>query len=364
MKRQLHTNFFTLTGIPVLGALIYFLILAQPAYETETKLIVRESHGGTAAPIPGFASALLGPGAKTSVEDALILEDYLHSADFIEKAAERFDLRAHFQDAPSDPFRRLAADAQAESLHRFVRKMVSIDIIPESSIMTVKVRAFAPATAEELAGFIIEQSEEMINALNERLVTSQTALAQRELERSESRLMNARSELLEFQINNAMLDPEGETSAYFSNIAALDSRLVEKRAQLRIESQYMQEDALDLRRLKQEISALEEQRKEEMQLLVSDEDASMANALQTYEALKMQREFAHTAYSSAFALMEKAALEASRQEKFLLVIAPPHTPEKPAFPRPIRGTLTVFVLACIGFGVYRLILATIHDHTI
>lgn len=364
LKKTFSHSFLLITGLPVVATLVYLIVLAQPAFETETKLIVRENQSGSGSAIPGFASAILGPGAKTSYEDALILEDYLHSAAFIEKAATRFDLRAHFEDAPSDPFRRLAPDAAAESLHVFFRKMVTIGIIPESSIVTVNVRAFSPAVAEDVATFIIAESEKMINDLNERLVKSQTTLAQRELSRSQARLMEVRSELLEFQMAKGMIDPQGETSAYFSNIAALDSRLVEKRTRLRIESQYLQEDAFDIRRLKQEIQALEEQRREETRVLVTDEDVSMANTLQAYETLKMQMEFAQTAYSSAFALMETTIMEASRQEKFLLVIAPPHTPEAPVFPRPVRGTLTVFVLSCIGFGIYRLILATVRDHTI
>src|SRR5690606_13654167 len=125
-----------------------------------------------------------------------------------------------------------------------------------------------------------------------------------------------------------------------------------------------QDDAFDIQRLRQEIRALEEQRREETRRLVTEGDSNIANTLQTYERLKLQEEFALAAYTTAFALAEQVTLEASRQEKFLLVIAPPHVPEKPVFPRPIRGTATALVLSCIAYGIVRLILATIRDHTI
>lgn len=358
------THLLIFTAIPTLLALIYLTLLAQPIYETETKLIVRQNQTASSAAIPGFASALLGMGSKTSLEDALILEEYLHSATFIEIAARKLDLRSHFQKAPSDPFRRLSAEAASEDFHKFFRKMISVRIALDSSILSVSVRAFSPTVAWELADFIIERSEEMINDLNERMIRSQTSLVQRELNKSMDRLMEVREALLQFQIDNSMVDPVGETSAYFSNIAALDSRLVEKRTEMRTEAQYLQDDAFTIRRLRQEIQALEEQRKEETRLLVSEADGSMVATLQAYEKQKMQKEFALAAYTAAFALAEKTTMDASQQEKFLLVIAPPHKPQKPAFPKPVRGTATVFVLLCIGFGIFRLILATVRDHTI
>lgn len=360
----MNRGFLLLGVFPALATAVYLTFLAQPTYQTEAKLIVRESQGSSGPVIPGFASALLGGGAKTSMEDALILRDYLHSVAFIELAAQRLELRKHFADAPTDPLRRLSPDAMAETFYKFFRQSVSIHVVPESSIVTVTVRAFTPAVAKELAEFIIVRSEQMINDLNARMTASQTALAQRELTQATERLMGTREELFRFQVANSMVDPVGETGAYFSNVAAIDSRLVEKKTMLRTEAQYLQEDAFDLRRLRQEIRALEEQRAEETRLLVSEGDDSMANSLQAYEKLQMRKEFALAAYTAAFALGEKATSEASRQEKFLLLIAPPHTPEKAVFPRPVRGTATVFLLSCIGYGILQLILATIRDHTI
>jgi capsular polysaccharide transport system permease protein len=349
--------------LPTLATAIYLTLLTQPTYQTEAQLIVRESQGSTGPILPGFASALLGAGSKTSLEDSLILQHYLHSAGFIELADEQFDLRRHFAEAPLDPLRRLSGTARAETFHEYFRKMVSIHVVHESSIMTIRVQTFSPVVAQALASFIIDQSEQMINHLNDRMTSSQTTLAQRELEKGTARLMAAREDLFRFQVANRMVDPVGETSAFFGNVATLDARLVEKRTQLRLEAHYLQEDSFDLRRLRQEIRALEEQRAEETRLLVTEGDTSMANTLQAFEKLQMNKEFALAAYTAAFTLAEKATLEASRQEKFLLVISPPHLPEKPVFPRPVAGTLTFFVLSWIGYGILKLVLATIRDHT-
>jgi capsular polysaccharide transport system permease protein len=350
--------------IPTLISLVYFLGFAKATYETETKLIVRASQSGSNALVPGFAAALLGLGGSTSMEDAMILEEYLLSADFIELADAALDLRSHYKNARTDPFRRLARKAQAESFYRFFRKKVTVRVRPESGILTVQVRAFSPEVTLQFAQFIIQRSEEMVNEINDRMMESQTGLTVRELEKHKQRLHSSRQAMLTFQVENAIVDPVSESAARFGNIAALDRRLTEKQAELRAKGSYLREDAFELRVLRQEIAAMEAQRTEETRRFVTGGDTTMATLLKEYEALKIAHEFALNAYTAALAMAETATLEATRQEKFLLSVAHPHLPEKPAFPRPLRGTAVVFILAVALFAIGRLVVATIRDHTV
>ena len=351
--------------IPTILALLYFVSLAKPTYETETKLIVRENKSSASSMVPGFAAALLGMSGSTSLEDAMILEEFLQSAGFIDLADAQFDLRAHFADAELDPTRRLPADARAETLYKYYRKKVTIRARPETGVLTIQVRAFSPELALNLANFIISESEAMINEISDRMVQTQTQLARRELKSNEARLQSSREALLDFRVNNAILDPENESGAKFGNIAALDSQLTEKRTTLRAKQSYLRKDAFELKVLRQEIAALEAQRAEEMHRFVTgSEDQSMAGIVKKYEALKIEHEFALGAYTTALTMVESAALEAAKQEKFLLPIAPPHLPEKPVFPRPLRGTAVVFILAVALLGIGRLVVATIRDHTV
>ena len=354
--------FFVL--LPTLLYLGYVLVFAQPTFETEAKLIVRENRSNGGTTLPGPAAALLGLGHSSALEDAMILEHYLHSADLIELADAKLRLRDHFKTAPSDPFRRLRENAESETFYQFFRKMVSVKASPETGILALKVRAFHPDAAHDLADFIIAQSERVINQINDRLTASQTTVATRELEKSEQRLRASKETLLAFQIENAVVDPESESAARLTHVAALDSRLIEKQTALRTKSNYLRADAFELRVLLQEIQALEAQRLQETGRLASSQDASMVKTLQAYETLRIEHEFSLTAYATAIALFESATSEAARQGKFLLPIANPHVPERPVFPRPVQGTATVFVLACAAYGIGRLVFATIREHSI
>lgn len=359
-----RASFLIAVVVPTILTCIYLLFLAEPTYQTEVKLLIRENSESGSGAIPGFASSILGLGSKTSMEDAFILADYLHSSAFLQELDSHFDLRRHFADSTTDVLRRLADEPLREQFDGYVRKMLITKIDPESSILTLQIQAFDPELARAMALFIIERAEDSINTLNDRMVASQTAMASRELEDAKQKMMGLRNEMLEFQIRNSMIDPVHETGAFFSNIAAIDAKLVAKRTELRIKEQYMQDDAAEMRTLRQELTALAEQRAEETRRLVSEADGTMADVLRDYEMIKLRNEFALNAYSAAFALAERANIDAARQEKFLLIIAPPHLPEQPVFPRPMVGTLTALALLSVGYGIFRLISATIRDHSI
>jgi capsular polysaccharide transport system permease protein len=196
------------------------------------------------------------------------------------------------------------------------------------------------------------------------MVGAQTAQADRELAKTRTQLTAARQRLLDFQVANSIVDPSGEIGARLGALATLDARLVEKGADLRTKEQFLREDAFELRTLKQEITALEAQRAQENLRLVNPSDKGMAAAAQAYEEVKMESEFALHAYTAALALDEKAKLDAARQQKFLLPISAPHLPEEPVFPLPLLGTLTAFVVFSVLYGIARLIIATIRDHTL
>lgn len=357
-------SFISCTIAPTFFILLYLLFFAQSSYQAEVKLIVRENKESAVSFTSGLAASLLGGGSRISIEDAYILKEFLHGSQFLDLAEQRLGLKTHFSAPLFDPLHSLKKNPTAEEFYEYIRKRIIIQIAPDSSIVTIQANAFNPQMAKDIANLLISESEKAINTLNARMVASQTALAQKELEQSQASLRACRLQLLEFQTKHSMVNPEKEVGSHLANVAGLDAKLVEKKAELKAKQHYMREDAFEVRALQQEIAALEAQRRQETGNLVSSNEQSMAVALQNYEDLKLQAEFALKAYSSAFALVETAKLEAGRQEKFLLLIAPPSLPEEPVYPRPLMGTLTAFAILTVFFGIIRLIVATIRDHSI
>lgn len=363
-RLSLKTSFTLFTSVPALVALIYLFFFAEPTYQAEVKLIVRENKDTSSAIIPGLAASLLGTGSQISVEDSYILGAYLHSSQFIEMADQRLGLKAHFQKPALDPIHRLKRAPLAEEFYDYITRRIIINIASDSNIVTIYTKAFSPEMAQALAQLIIEESEKAINTLNVRMADSQTALANKELAHRQASLLTRRQQLLQFQTDHGMLNPTSEADSHLSTVAGLDAKLVEKKTELRTKEQYLQPDAFELKSIQQVIKALSQQRQQETGTLVAPGEKNMAATLIAYEDLRMQAEFAQQAYASAFALVESATLEAGRQEKFLLLIEPPHKPEDPIFPEPLQGAFIVFITSSVLFGIGRLIGATIRDHSI
>ncbi len=351
-------------GVPSLVVFLYFAFAAPQVYQSEAKVIVRLSRDATAAMTGGVAASLLGLGTTDAMEDSRILVAYLQSPEFIELAEQRLQLREHYATPKFAIAHRLEQHASQEDFWQFVRSMLEVRIEEPSGLVVIRAKAYTPEKAEALGKLTLEQSELAINRLNERMVNSQTKLAQQTLDQAQRDLIARRQQLLKFQADNAVVNPSSELGTHVSGLASLDSRLLQKRAELRAKSQYLREDAFEIRAINQEIRALEEQRQKETETLISSSDKNLSRILQDYEDIKMQAEFAVQTYSSAFALVEKAKMEASRQEKFLLTVAAPFLPEEPVAPRPLRNAVTTFVVISILFAISRLVGATVKDHSI
>lgn len=64
---------------------------------------------------------------------------------------------------------------------------------------------------------------------------------------------------------------------------------------------------------------------------------ALTGQLATYETLEVERNFAQQAYTSALSSLEKARVEADRQERYLAVYSTPAVPQYPLYPRRILG---------------------------
>jgi len=355
-------GFWMVVFLPSSLALLYSLFLAAPQYSSDSRALVKESDSSSATAIPGMLNLIGAP--STSKEDADILYEYLNSAKFLSELVEHFNISEHFSSPETDFWNRLGADASFEDLLEYYRNKINITISSDSSIMTIETTAFSPEMAFELNQFILKRSEEEINKLNRIIAREQTKVAQEELNQKKEELIQAENALLEFQHRYGVVDATSEAGALFARIGNLEAVLTEKKAELKRVRAYIRDDAFQVKALEQEIAAIEKQLLEENAELVGQSDSSMLPIIRGYKRLRLEQEFATQAYASAFAALESSKIDVSRQEKFLLVIAPPVLPEDTSAPRPLVTTLTTLVVALLLYGILSLIIATILDHQV
>lgn len=112
----------------------------------------------------------------------------------------------------------------------------------------------------------------------------------------------------------------------------------------------------------QRVRALERQLDAQRGRLAGDEGRGLSEAIARFEPLVAEKEFAERAYGSALASLEVARVEAHRQHRYLVTIAPPSSPDAPTHPRFWYAVLTVFVASFFLLGIGTLLAASVREH--
>jgi capsular polysaccharide transport system permease protein len=135
---------------------------------------------------------------------------------------------------------------------------------------------------------------------------------------------------------------------------------------------FMGKDAPSVLVLNSEIASLERQVAEERAKLGKAANESgpahggetLGGLVANYEELVVDREFAEKAYVSALASLERARVEADRQQRYVTAFVRPTLPEEALFPRRIVMVLTVFGVALVLWALGVLIVYAIRDHAV
>ena len=351
-------------GVPTLLVLLYLLMLAEPTYEAEAKFVVENNTDESMLMMPGITQSFMGGGGVVSLRDAYLIAEYMQSSDLVRNLDQQHNLLMHYAAPPMDFVRRLQSDATLDDLVTYFRKQLHVKVAPDSSVVTVSLKAFDAAYAQAVLSSMIAFGEETINGMNDRMLRSTTQLAAQELESAKADLKAIRQRMFEFQVERQVVRPEEEMSMRMTNLAQVDAKILDRKTELRTKAQFMEEGAFELNAIRQQIRGLEEQRAEEASVLFSDDSTGMSNAVYEYESLKLEAEFALHTFTATLAAHEKAKLEALRQEKFLLSLSAPSLPMQAAYPEPFAGTLIALILFGLLYGIARLLIATILDHNI
>ncbi|HXK18879.1 MAG TPA: hypothetical protein VNG33_13805, partial [Polyangiaceae bacterium] len=76
----------------------------------------------------------------------------------------------------------------------------------------------------------------------------------------------------------------------------------------------------------------------------------------------VEKEFSQKAYQSAMTNLELARADASRQHRYLALIATPSLPDRSAYPHRSRSIVTAFFLSFLLLGVGSLFGAAVREH--
>jgi len=351
--------FFLVFILPLAAVTIYEAFLVTDRYHSDSSIIISQQQG-EATPLD--LSVLGLPSASTS-KDALVIQEFILSADMLRYLDETLKLRAHYSQPWIDWLSRLPPGDSTEDFHDYLLKYLTVEYDTESQIVRLHVEAFDRDYARTVLNAVLARSQEFIDKLNARVTADQTQFFEKQLVVSQQRLQDVKEELLTFQQKNRLLTAESEAAMVMENITSLERDLTNRRAELEVRMRELAETAPAIQNLKSEIASIVEQIRRQKDRLSGGGSGALNELDALNRAILLKLEFATTIYKSNLALLEQARMEASRRLKFLVVVTQPSLADASEFPDRIFIVGTAAMVLLMFYFIVSLIVAIIREHS-
>jgi capsular polysaccharide transport system permease protein len=349
-RAGLISSFLALVLLPALACTAYLVFIAADEYHSRTSFSVRSIEAAASSDILGmFTQASSG----NTTSDSYILIDFIRSERMLRAIEAKFDFEAIYAVRGLDYVYGLRPGLPLEERLRYWRRMMDVTYDHTSGIMELTVYAFNPAQSREIAQFVLDESETLINTLSRNARKTVLEEAQREIVTAEDRLKTARSAVREYRNTTQEIDPVEGARLTGQLISSLELQLAQLNTSLSTARAEMSEDSPRIRVLKSQIDSLRQQidleraRIGQGTVRTNDDSTDMpvAGRLQQFEALETERDFAERAYAAALSSMESARQDANNRQRYLATFIEPTLSERAQYPARL---LTAF-LATLAF---------------
>lgn len=345
---------------PTLLAIAYFGFLASDRYVAEAQFIIRTASRPVGA--SGFGSFLQMAGLGRAQDDVFSVHGFLTSRDAVQQLSERLPVRDYYGVPEADALARYPSvfyGRSLEELAKYVRWMTSTVYSSNTGLTTMRVQAFRPGHAKQVADTLLDLSEQLVNRMNQRIQEDAVRISQEEVRRSQDRLIAAQNAITRFRNAELMIDPAGSSVVVTELIAKLSAELAQTQTQLR-EVSAVSPDSPNVAALQRRSAAIDRQIEQERGR-IRDDKGGLATKLADYERLVLEREFAKSLLVAAVRALETSRLEARRQQLYLERVVEPSVSDYPLAPERTRMILTVLAGNALLLLVLWLIYAGVHE---
>ena len=347
LKRRhygLMLSLIALVLIPGIVSAFYLFVLAKDQYASRAGFTIRQEDGNSASAILGGLSFLTGSGQGVN---AGVPHEFMQSQTMMEKVDARVDLRAHYKQGwPTDVVYSIWEDASTEELYSFWKRVLRLSYDSSSGLIDLTVQALDPDTAQQIAQVILEESQIMINQLNDTARRDALLNADRELEQAVADLRVARSALTVFRAESRIVDPIADIQGRLGVVSNLQQQLAQALVELDLLDPSTRVDDPRRAQLIRQIEVIRNRIEQERNFFGttgnSNSDDTYPEMIAKYEGLSVDLEFAERNYTAALAAKSSAISNANRQSLYLAAYIPPTKAQDAEFPK--RFTLLAMIM--------------------
>jgi capsular polysaccharide transport system permease protein len=359
-------SFVAFVLFPTLFFWLYSALWQSERYVAETRLTVREAQKkeqpGTNDAASMIAKMTGGAGAGTKdTQNSYIVLNYIKSRAILLDLGGRSYFEPKFSNH-ADYFSRLATGANLEEIYKYWLNHVSASVDTVSGILTVRIDAFQPQDALDVAKDVVRLSEALVNQITLRNRSDALSRAESEVVSSRQKLAEAREKLLQFRNENFLIDPGSSAKSIGELVSRLTLQRIELVNALSTFSSSLSSDAPSQRLQRTRLAAIDQQLAELKKKLTDREGTDTVSAqLAGYEKLKLEEQFAERLYVISQSAFERARQDLERQQLYLVTVVAPTLPESASYPRVIANTILMFSALVIVWAIIMLVGASIND---
>jgi capsular polysaccharide transport system permease protein len=361
--RGLMLSVLAVIVLPLALTIFYLTAIAKDQYASSTGFTIRQEETGSASDLMGGFAQIFGSGSPGTAD---LLFEFVQSQEIVAQIDARLDLVGHYStNWPNDPLFSLWPSATIEDLLWFWGRMVRVTYDKSSGLMLVEVRAGDPQTAQTISLMIVEESENMINRLNETARRDTTRNAEADLTAAVQRLRTAREDMAEFRVRTQIVDPQADIQGRLGVLNNLQQQLAEALVSndllLLTSDENDPRVRLAQRRIEVVRNRIVEERRSFSEQDVTVDETDYPRLIAQYESLLVDQGFAETTYQAALTALDAARSNASRQSLYLASFIKPTLAQRAQYPqRYVITGLTLFFLTLL-WSVMALIYYSLRD---
>ncbi|MBL1377752.1 chain-length determining protein [Zobellella iuensis] len=341
----------------IIAVAFYWFAWAEDRYVSRATVVLESPQ---IAPAEFNFSSLLKSGGGNG--DLLLLREHLLSVDMLKKVQQELPFRQHYSEN-GDLFARMwDADAPIEEVHKYFKKRIKVELDEYAGVLNIEVQAFTPDFAHVMAQLLLQSGEAHMNNMGQRLAEEQVRFLERQLERLEHRLDDARADLLTYQNEHGLISPLQTVESLNQVVGTLEGELARMQARLSAAQSYQSTRSAEMVQIKNEINALQTQIERERNRLAQETGNALNRISADYQTLELKAQFAQQTYSSALAALENTRIEAARKLKQVSVLQSPLQPEYATQPERLYNTSVFAIIALFIAFIINMLLLIIKDH--
>jgi capsular polysaccharide transport system permease protein len=335
---------------------VYLFLIASDEYVSESRFAIKAPNQRSGQ-VSSFANLIQTTGLSAGQEQANEVIDFVRSRSALQTLVESVNIGDLYGAQSVDFLSRYPRpweDRTMEDLFDFYRSKVVIDLDPDTGLVVLRTRGYSAEAAETINEHLLQESERLVNELNEVARTRAISEAEDRVVEAEQRLAAARRAVAQYRNTSELVDPLEEAAG----VIGVANELVAERASIEAELSTLQRltpDHPSIPALRQRIASLDREIRRQTARLAGPSN-SISGRLPTYDALVLEQELSSQLLVLARTTLEQARTEALKQQFYLERVVEPNVPDAPEYPHALTLLLTILGFAlCVYFIVWMFV---------